>query len=139
MASTATYSNTPLVGTAFGQSDAMYFEHGIAVVCDATPSAVADCPIPVSNTTAGEIVAVAVAMPATGFPDSVRVTIKDSRGVIVFNGTITGAASKAERLYLSDGQNDGRMPFIAPLTVSHPTTNGNTTASATWSTYVMVA
>jgi hypothetical protein len=136
MASTATYSNTPLVGTAFGQPDAMYFEHGIAVVCDATPSAVDDCILPVNNTSAGEIVAVGVAMPASAFPNSVTVTIKDQHGITIFAGTVTGGASSKTRLYLSDGQNDGRISFIGPLTVSH---SGNTTASATWSAYVMVA
>jgi len=136
MASTATYSNSPEAGTAFGNPDAQYFEHEINVVCDATPSAVPDLLIPTNNTSAGEIVAVAVVMPASAFPDSVTVTIKDQHGAKVFAGTITGGASKAERLALSDGQNDGRISFLGPLTVSH---SGNTTASATWSTYIMVA
>lgn len=134
MASTSTYGNGK-VGTAFGNPDSMYFEHKISVACDATPSAVADCSIPENNTTAGDIVAVAVVMPAEGYPNSVTVTIKDAHGAPIFTGTVAGSASKAARLLLSDGQNDGRIPYISPLTVSH---SGNTTASATWDTYIMV-
>lgn len=134
MASTATYS-ADSQGTAFGNPGNMYFQHKVAVVCDATPSAVADCLIPKNNTEAGEIVAIGVVMPAVGFPDSVTITVKDPHGIIVATGTIAGAASKAARIELSDGVNYGRCPFIGQLTVSH---SGNTTASATWDTYLMV-
>ena len=137
MASTATPLDDIINGEAFGRGDSQYREHRIDVVCDATPSAVEDCLMPVNNMTAGEIVAVAVVMPGgLTFPDSVTVTIKDQHEVIIYTGSITGAASKAERLLLSDGLNSGNISFIGPLTVSH---SGNTTASATWSTYILVA
>lgn len=133
MASTATYALNK-VGSAFGRADSQHIEHRIDVVCDSTLSAVDSETIPIQNSSVMEIKAVAVKMPATAYPNSVTVTIKDANGVQVFTGTIAGAASKAERIELSDGSNTGSSASFGPWTVTH---TGNTTASATWSTYIL--
>ena len=127
MASTATVTVAASGGT--------YVEYKIAVACDATPSAVPDSLLSANGAASGDVCAVGIKCPASGYPSTVTMTIKDRNGLPIFTGSFTGSANLVTRLALTDGNNDGRSSFIGQLTVSF---SGNTTASATWNTYVMV-
>jgi hypothetical protein len=128
MASTATVTINSASGT--------YLEYKVAVACDSTPSAVPTATLDVEGWGAGDLTAVGIKCPSSAFPaQALTITIKDANGIPIFVGTVTGTASLVQRLALSDGFNDGKAPFIGPLTL---TQTGNTTASATWNLYITV-